>query len=73
MKDLNNVLNWSELGKYFANVDSKKQADFFKGMLYEMSLWGSLTDGEHQLVSINLELSPRERRRLSALTIGEDE
>ena len=70
---MNEILNWSELGKYFANIDSKKQAEFFKSFLYEMSLWGNLTDGKHQLISINLELSPRERRKLSALTIGEDE
>lgn len=73
MKNMNNILNWAELGKYFANIDSKQQADFFKGMLYEMSLWGNLTDGESQLVYINLELTPEERRILSALTIGKDE
>ena len=69
MKDMNNVLNWSELGKYFANIDSKKQAEFFKGMLYEMTLWGNHTDAESQLIWINLELTDNERKTLSALTI----
>lgn len=64
---MNNVLNWKELGKYFANIDSGQQADFLKGMLYEMSLWGNVTDIESQLCSINMELTPEERKQLQML------
>ena len=67
MKNMNNVLNWKELGKYFANIDSGQQADFLKGMLYEMSLWGNVTDIESQLCSINMELTPEERKQLQML------
>ena len=69
MKDLNNILNWAELGKYFANIDSKQQADFFKGMCHEMTLWGNHTDAESQLAFVNLELTPEERKTLTMLGV----
>ena len=72
-KDMNEILNWSELGKYFANIDSTQQTAFFQGMLHEMSLWGNRTDGEYQLTTINIGLTNDERRALSALTVYGDE
>ena len=64
-------IDWSYVGALLANEGSDNQTAFFRGFIKECLSWGTRLQVEQQLSSVNLELTPEERKVLSML--GYDE
>ncbi len=64
MKVLPVTINYEAFGALFANMDSKDQGLFFKGLANELNNFGSLHGAQMQMFYIAKELSPDEKETL---------